>query len=127
MQGDASPVYLFLWAAEAAVQRRKAAQASMKLRTDNGLDLPQLANPIALGEYIGQFVATTPVRHLSDDEFMHFLEVKAHLDMAPNFSVSSFTQEKVPNCTCSVSRMPKQTHMGSCFNYFASPKCLYRY
>ena len=72
MQREAQPAHFYLGAANAAIDRRRAAQRAAELRppgTSAGVG-------VAPGAYIGQLVtsdAQTP-RHLSDEEFLHHLE-----------------------------------------------------
>ena len=73
MQREAQPAHFFLGAANAAIDRRRAAQRAAELRPPGA----SAGVGVAPGAYIGQLVtsdAQTP-RHLSDEEFLHHLEV----------------------------------------------------
>ena len=72
MQREAQPAHFFLGAANAAIDRRRAAQRAAELRPPGAA----AGVGVAPGAYIGQLVTSNAQmpRHLSDEEFLHHLE-----------------------------------------------------
>ena len=72
LQREAQPAFFFLGAAHAAVERRRAAQRARELRLAGAAAAVPAVVP---GAYVGQFLAVEGARRLSEEEFLHFLEV----------------------------------------------------
>ncbi|BDA49831.1 probable trafficking protein particle complex subunit 11 at N-terminal half [Coccomyxa sp. Obi] len=71
-QREAQPAHFFLGAAHAAVDRRRAAQRARELRPTGAA---AAAPAVVPGAYVGQFLAAEGLRRLSEEEYLHFLEV----------------------------------------------------
>ncbi len=76
LQREAQPAHFFLGAAHAAVERRRAAQRARELRP---MGAAAAAPAVVPGTYVGQFLAADGLRRLSEEEFLHFLEVTTPL------------------------------------------------
>jgi hypothetical protein len=71
-QRDAQPVHFYLGAANAAIERRRAAQRAREVRPPGS---PSAAYGVVPGIYVGQFVVREGQKRLTDEDFVHFLEV----------------------------------------------------
>lgn len=77
LQREAQPAHFFLGAAHAAVERRRAAQRARELRP---MGAAAAAPAVVPGAYVGQYLAADGLRRLSEEEFLHFLEVTTPLN-----------------------------------------------
>lgn len=80
MQKDAHPAHFFLCAAQAAIERRKCAQRATSQR--GGAKPNPLPETPVLGHYLGQLAFPSSQRRLTEEEFLHHLEVC--LDINPS-------------------------------------------
>lgn len=77
VQRDAQPAYFFFCAGEAAIERRRAAQAAREARKG----IPTASGEVVPGAFVGQLLLSSgnegPDIRLGEDEFVRHLEVCA--------------------------------------------------
>ncbi|KAK9904998.1 hypothetical protein WJX75_007420 [Coccomyxa subellipsoidea] len=106
-QREAQPAFFFLGAAHAAVERRRAAQRARELRLAGAAAAVPAVVP---GAYVGQFLAVEGARRLSEEEFLHFLEV-SKLGAGPDLAAAALAKLKAAHELVMASGGNRQTRM----------------